>query len=243
MADGPGHGSPFVVHGLTVLSAGAVKRGVAQIADDYQRQCGRSVTVAFDTAPNLARRLADGEAADVLVLPPQYVDELVACGILASAPRGTIGRSRIGLIVREGVAAPDLASVESFTRVISGADAIVYNGASSGLYVEVLLARLGFAAALRERGRKVNSGAAVMETVAAHPGNAVGFGQLSEIRVQMDKGVAVQLAGPLPDDIQNATSYEAVVAMSSRGAELAAGLVAALTSPEARARFALTGID
>lgn len=243
MEDVSVHRSPFTVHGLKVLSAGAVKLGVAQIADDYQRQWGIPVTVAFDTAPNLARRLADGEAADVLVLPPHYIDELIARGGVASRPRGLIGRSRIGLIVRHGVAVPDIASVEAFARVVGAADAIVYNSASSGLYVEQLLARLGLAAALRERGRKVNSGAAVMETVAAHPGTAAGFGQLSEIRVQMDKGVAVQLAGPLPDAIQNATPYEAVVATSSRDAQLAAGLVATLTSTAARARFAQTGID
>ena len=235
--------SRVTAHALKVLSAGAVKRGVAQIADDYQRQCGRPVTVQFDTAPNLARRLADGEAADVLVLPPHYIDELIASGGVASRPRGMIGRSRIGLIVRQGIAPPHIATVDAFAGVVGAADAIVYNSASSGLYVEQLLARLGLAAALRERGRKVNSGAAVMEKVAGHPGNAVGFGQLSEIRVQMDKGVAVQLAGPLPDAIQNATSYEAVVATSSRDAQLAAGLVAALSSQDARARFALTGID
>lgn len=237
------HESGVTAHALKVLSAGAVKRGVAQIAENYQRQCGRPVTVVFDTAPNLARRLADGEAADVVVLPPRYVDQLIARGVTASAPRGMIGRSRIGLIVRHGVALPDIAAVDGLARIVSVADAIVYNSASSGLYVEELLARLGLAAALRERGRKVNSGAAVMEAVAAHSGNAIGFGQLSEIRVQIDKGVAVQLAGPLPDAIQNATPYEAVVATSSRDAQLAAGLVAALSSQDARARFALTGID
>jgi molybdate transport system substrate-binding protein len=228
---------------LKVLSAGAVKRGVAQIAEQYQSQHSCDVAVEFDTAPSLLARMRCGEAADVLVLPPKMLDALAKEGIADAVQRGYIGRSRMGLFVKRGVAPPDIADVEAFKRAILGADAVVYNTASSGLYMEQLLQRLGLYAEVESRIVKVSSGAAVMEGVAVHPGRAIGVGQLSEIRVQLDKGVAIALVGPLPEAIQNATPYDAAVVARSQAPAHAAALVSALTSDAAKKTFAATGID
>jgi molybdate transport system substrate-binding protein len=225
---------------IKVLSAGAVKRGVAQIAKQYEADTGEAVSVEFDTAPSLRERLRRGERADVLVLPPAMLDDLSREGRADNAHRGYIGRSRMGLFVKRGMAVPDIASVEAFKRAILDADAVVYNTASSGLYMEKLLGSLGLREAVSARVIKVDSGAAVMEQVAQHAGNAIGAGQLSEIRVQLDKGVAIALAGPLPDDIQNATPYDAAAAS---GAPAARALVSALVSDAAKKTFAATGID
>ncbi|HWI16027.1 MAG TPA: substrate-binding domain-containing protein, partial [Burkholderiales bacterium] len=176
---------------LKVLSAGAVKRGVAQICAQYEKDSGESVSVAFDTAPSLRARIEGGEQADVLVLPPTMLDALARAGRVDNAHRGYIGRSRMGLFVKRGAKVPDISTVDGFTKAILASDAVVYNTASSGLYLEQLLKKLALYAAVEARIVKVDSGAAVMQQVAAHPGNAIGSGQLSEIRVQLDKGVAI----------------------------------------------------
>jgi len=226
---------------LKVLSAGAVKRGVAQICAQYEKDTGTRVTVEFDTAPSLRARIEGGEHGDVLVLPPAMLDALARGARVDNAHRGYIGRSRMGLFVKRGVTLPDISTVAAFRKAILASDAVVYNTASSGLYMEQLLKQLGLHAAVEARIVKVDSGAAVMQQVAAHPGGAIGSGQLSEIRVQLDKGLAIALAGPLPDDIQNATPYDAAAAAGASAA--AHGLVAALTSDAAKAVFAATGID
>lgn len=225
---------------IKVLSAGAVKRGVAQIARQYEADSGNAVSVEFDTAPSVRKRVQGGEAADVLVLPPGMLDELVQRGHIDNAHRGHIGRSRIGVFVKRGVALPDISGVDAFKRAILASDAVVYNTASSGLHLERLLERLGLQAAVKDRTVRVNSGGAVMERVATHPGTAIGFGQLSEIRVQLDKGVAIALVGPLPDEIQHTTPYDAVAIAGSAAAQ---ALVAALVSDAAKCVFAATGID
>jgi len=228
---------------LKIFSAGAVKRGVAQIAQQYEADSGNSVAVEFDTAPSLRERIKRGETADVLVMPPAMLDELARAGLVDNAHRGYIGRSRMGLFVKRGGAVPDISTVDGFTRAILASDAVVYNTASSGLYMEKLLQKLGLYPQLQTRIVKVDSGAAVMQQVAAHPGDAIGCGQLSEIRVQLDKGVGIALAGALPDEIQNATPYDgAAMAIGSQSAA-AHALVAALTSQAAKAVFASTGID
>jgi ABC-type molybdate transport system substrate-binding protein len=57
----------------------------------------------------------------------------------------------------------------------------------------------------------------------------------------MDKGCKVKLAAPLPDEIQNMTSYDA--AATSGAPAAAAQLARRLASAEAKEIFAETGIS
>jgi ABC-type molybdate transport system substrate-binding protein len=61
--------------------------------------------------------------------------------------------------------------------------------------------------------------------------------------VMIDKGCAVRLAAPLPDEIQNMTRYDAAAASSSKAPAAARRLAESLTSESARKIFAATGID
>lgn len=227
---------------IKVLSAGAVKRGVAQIASEFERNTGNRVTVEFTPVPELRKRIAAGEAADVVVATPAAMDDFASQGIVAADSRGFVGRSRMGVVVHAGAVAPDLADTAAFKRAMLAAGAVVYNQASSGLYAEKLLEKLGLKDALGAKVVVVQGGAAVMEHVAAHPG-AAGLAQISEVMVLIDKGCAVKLAAPLPDEIQNETSYEAAAAAASKTQDAARALVVRLTSGAAKAVFAATGIS
>ena len=81
-----------------------------------------------------------------------------------------------------------------------------------------------------------------MEYVADHPPAAVGLAQISEVMVLIDKGCAVKLAAPLPDEIQNVTNYDAAVFASSGSGDAARKLAGSLTSDSAKKVFAATGI-
>lgn len=227
---------------LKLLSAGAVKRGVAQIAAEFERATGNRVNVEFAPVPELRRRALAGETADVFVATPAAMDDFASHGIVAADSRGFVGRSRMGVVVHAGAAAPDLADTAAFKRAMLAAGAVVYNEASSGLYAAKLLEKLGLKEALGAKGVVVQGGAAVMEYVAAHPG-AVGLAQISEVMVLIDKGCAVKLAAPLPDEIQNETSYEAAAAAASKTQDAARALAIRLTSAAAKAVFAATGIS
>lgn len=228
---------------LKVLSAGAVKRGVAKIAGDFERQSGNKVAVEFATAPEIRRRVAAGEAADVLVAPPAAMDEFQKLGRIVAESRGFVGRSRMGVVVHAQAPAPALGDTAAFKRALAGATAVVHNKASSGIYAAKLLEKLGLKEALGSKIVVVETGSAIMEYVAAHPPSAIGLAQISEIMVMIDKGCAVKLAAPLPDEIQNVTSYDAAATRSSQAAEAARRLAASLTSDAARKIFATTGIS
>jgi molybdate transport system substrate-binding protein len=228
---------------LKVLSAGAVKRGVARIAADFERQSGNKVAVEFATAPEIRRRVAAGEAADVLVAPPAAMDEFQKLGRIVAESRGFVGRSRMGVVVHAQAPVPPLGDTAAFKRSLAGASAVVHNKASSGIYAAKLLEKLGLKEALGTKIVVVETGSAIMEYVAAHPPSAIGLAQISEIMVMIDKGCAVKLAAPLPDEIQNVTSYDAAATRSSQAAEAARRLAASFTSDAAKRIFSTTGIS
>jgi molybdate transport system substrate-binding protein len=225
---------------LKLLSAGAVKSGVAKLAADFERATGNRVTVRFETAPEARKRIAAGETADVVVLPPAVMDELGREGKILAESRGFVGRSRMGVVVHANARIPELRDTPAFRKALLGASAVAYNRASSGLYAAKLMERLGLASELGSRIVVVDTGAAIMEYVAEHP-TAIGLAQISEVMVLIDKGCPVQLAAPLPDEIQNITSYDAAAMTGAPAA--ARDLARHLTSDAARKVFAATGIN
>jgi molybdate transport system substrate-binding protein len=228
---------------LKVFSAGAVKRGVAQIAKEFERATGTRVAVEFDSAPKLRKRIGAGETADVVVVPPAVMDEFGKQGKIAGSSRGFVGRSRMGVVVHAKGAVPGLADTAAFKRALTSASAVVYNRASSGIYTARLMEKLGLDKELAGKIVVVESGAAIMDAVAAKGPGAVGLAQISEILVMIDKGCAVKLAAPLPDEIQNITSYDVAVLAASTAQDVARKLVASLSSAEAKKIFAATGIS
>jgi molybdate transport system substrate-binding protein len=228
---------------LRVLSAGAVKRGVAQIAKEFERESGNKVTIEFSTAPEIRQRVAAGETADVIVAPPSVMDDIAKQGKIIAESRGFVGRSRMGVVVHAEAAAPGLGDTAAFKRALLGATAVVHNKASSGIYAAKLLEQLGLKEALGLKTVVVETGAAIMETVAAQPPGAIGLAQISEVMVMIDKGCAVKLAAPLPDEIQNVTSYDAAATNASTAPDAARALARNLASEAAKKVFAATGIS
>ncbi len=226
---------------LKILSAGAVKRGVARMAMAFEQETGTKVDIEFAPVPEVRKRIAAGEVVDVLVATPVVMDELAAQGRIDPASRGFLGRSRMGVVIHADASVPAIVDTESFKRLLLGASHVVRNAASSGIYAERLLDELSLTAQLVSRIVVVNTGSAVMAYVADHPLQAVGLAQISELMVMMDKGCKVQLAAPLPDAIQNMTRYDAAAMVGAPAA--AAALARRLASVDAKKIFAETGIS
>ena len=221
---------------LKLLSAGAVKRGVARVAASFEQDCGVKVTIEFTPVPEVRKRISAGEAADVVVATPAVLDELAVLNKIDSASRGFLGRSRMGIVIHADASMP---VVESFKKLLLDASHFVRNEASSGIYTEKLLNKLGLAEALSTKLIVTKTGSAIMQAVAEHP-RAVGLAQISELMVMIDKGCKVKLAAPLPDEIQNMTHYDAAATPGAPAA--AAELARRLASAEAKKIFAETGI-
>jgi len=225
---------------LKVISAGAVKRGVTRVAAAFENDSGHKVEIEFTPVPEVRRRMAAGETADLVVASPAVLDELAALGRIDAASRGFLGRSRVGVVIHTDAPQPSLADTAAVKALLLGASHVVRNEGSSGVYAEKLFGKLGLAAA----GANivvVKTGSDIMRYVADHPSRAVGLAQISELMVMIDKGCAVRLAAPLPDEIQNMTHYDAAAITGAPAA--AAELARRLVSAEAKKIFAETGIS
>ena len=228
---------------LKILGAGPVKRGVSRLAAEFEKRSGHKVSVEFAGAPGVRDRVLAGEAIDVAVVPQSAMEEFEKQGKVIAGTSALMGRSRMGIVVRKGAASPGISDTEAFKRAMTGAEAIVVNVASSGIYMVKLLEKLGIGDATKDRVLKLPDTVKVMEHVAGSSARAFGVGQLAEISELVEKGLAIALVAPLPDAIQNVTAYNAGVTAASGEQEAARALARFLAAPEAKAVFAATGID
>jgi molybdate transport system substrate-binding protein len=226
---------------VKVLSAGAVEPGLQRAAEQFRRASGNEVKLQFNTAPQLARRMAEGEVADVLIAPPAVLDEQARNGKISMQGRLTLGRVGAGVVVRSDAPRPQIATTDALKRAVLGADSIVYNTASTGLYLEKLFEKIGIAEQIKGRTTRYPTGEHVMEHIIKGSGNELGFGAITEIKLFEPKGL--KLVGPLPPDIQNYTTYGAALMSNAPSAEAAKAFLTYLATSEAKQIFVAAGIE
>src|SRR6266705_321457 len=227
---------------IRVLSVGALEPGLAKVADQFRRETNNRVRIQFfAAAPQLERRLSVGEPADVLVAPSGLMNDQLRRGKVDAEAHSFIGRVGIGVTVRAAAPDPDVATLDRFKQSLLGADSIVYNHASTGLYLEKLFDLLGIAEQLKTKTTRYANSAQVLEHVIGGKGIEIGFGTITEIRQFEPKGL--KLVGPLPEQVQNSTAYSAAVKTDAPEAEVARDFVRYISTPAAKAFFSAAGID
>jgi molybdate transport system substrate-binding protein len=227
---------------IKVMSAGAVQAMVTLIGNEWAKDNGHELDLNFATVGSLRERLGGGELTDVAILSESAVAALDKSGLFVSGSIRTLGRTRTGVVIREGAPRPDIATVEAFRQALLEAKAVSYSdpkgGGSSGTFFAGLLERLGIAdrvnrtAVLKKRGFEVAQ--AVVDGEAD-----LGTTFISEILTV--KGAAV--AGPLPAELDNANTYTGAIHAGSGRKEAAAALLAALSDPAGRERWTAAGLE
>ena len=117
----------------------------------------------------------------------------------------------------------------------------MYNTASTGIYLDRLFAQLGLLEQIRPKTTRYPDGASVMEHVIRSRDNVLGFGAITEIKAFEPKGL--KLAGPLPGDVQNYTSYEAARMTGATSVEAVAATLKLMGSPAGKAAFVSGGVE
>jgi molybdate transport system substrate-binding protein len=226
---------------LKVLSAGAVQPGLNAAADIFRDKTGDVAKIAYDPATVLGKRIGGGEVADVVVSSPAVIAELTKAGRVLSEGQVRLGRVGVGVVVREGAPLPDLSSTQALKNALLAADAVVYNTASSGAYVEDMLKKIGAFDQIQGKLVRVFDGNAVMRRLVEGKGKEFGFGGITDIVLNHDKGV--RLVGALPAEIQNYTSYTAALIAVAPNPAGAKAFLTYLASSDGRALFAANGIS
>ena len=225
---------------VQVLAAGAMQPGLIAATAEFRKLAGHDIKVTYAIASELRRRVGGGEVADVLLAPGAVISELAKSGRVAVAGQLAAGRVGAGVVARNGAPLPDLSSADALKRSLLDAESVVYNRASSGVYIETMLKKIGVYEQIESRLIRYDDGTAVMHHLMNGKGREFGFGGITDILMYRDKGL--QLVGPLPEEIQNYTAYTAAQITASIRPEVAQEFLRYLASKPGRELFSSNGI-
>jgi molybdate transport system substrate-binding protein len=227
---------------LKVISAGAVRGLIAQIIDDYSQKTGQKFDFTIGTTGQLRNVIASGQPADLIIVSTPLMAELEKTGKFIPGSRADLGRVGIGVVIRDGVAAPDIATPDAFKKALVDAHSVAYTnpaaGGTSGIYFTALAERLGIADAIKKKATLTQGGReAAIEVMEGRAEMAIIY--ISEALSL--KGVKV--AGLLPPALQDYSAYAAAIPVASTDPAAARAFIAALASPAMAERWRANGFD
>ena len=204
---------------LKLVSSMAAREVLAELAAAFTRATGQPVSAEAGGGVEVAKRIAAGEAADVVVLSDTAIDKLIAGGSLV-APRFDLVKSGVAIAVAKGAVRPPVGTEEEVRAAVAVAPSLSYSTGPSGVYLEKLFERWGILAELRPRIVVPPPGVPVGQLVAEGRA-ALGFQQLSELL----NLPGIELLGPLPASIQTITTFSGGIAAASPRAAVARTLL------------------
>lgn len=175
-----------------------------------------------------ARRVAEGEPFDLVVLAADAMDKLMLAGHLRPGTLQPLADSPMAIAARAGVPPPDVRTAEALRAAVLRADRIGYSTGPSGVALMALFERWGITAALQGRLVQARPGLPVASLVAGGE-VTLGFQQLSELL-----GVpGVDVLGAMPPGLEIVTTFSGAVGARSTQAALAARALGWLASERA----------
>lgn len=225
---------------ITLISGGAIEPGLRAATAAFEKQTGHKVNITFNTTPQMLKRIGAGDSFDVVIAPPAAIAEFAKAGKL-EAGGVDLGRVGSGVAVRPGVPLPAIASADDIKKAVLEAESVVFNRASTGIYFENLLKKMGVWEQVEPKTTRYTTGAEVMKHTLQGKGREVAFGPITEIL--LEKGHGLVFVGPLPAEVQNYTSYTAVAMSAGTRKAAAQALVSFLGGPAGKPLFVAAGIE
>ena len=224
---------------LKVISAGAVRSVLAGAVDDYARRTGHTFKLTVGSTGRLREVIAAGEPADLIIASAPLMAELENTGRIMAGSRADIGRVGMGVVMREGAAAPDVSTPDALKQALVDAKSIAYTDPKLGgvSYQHLVKIADGFGITEQVKGKGVHAtgGNDAVAKVAA------GEAELALVLVSEIHAKGAKLVALLPEALQLWTVYSAAVPQSSSEPANARAFIAALTGPEMRAHWTAAG--
>lgn len=224
---------------IKVLASIALKGIYLELAPRFEEANRCRLVTEWAGADPVLKRIQAGESADLVIAPARVIDELIASGRIVRGGRVDIARSGVGMAVRRGASRPDIGTVEALKRSLLEAKSIAYSRGPSGVYLADLFRRMGIADALAAKITQTPPGTFVGEVVARGEAE-IGFQQMGEL---FHVGDGIDIAGPLPPEVQNITVFSGGVHESAGRPEAARMLLEFLTAPAAVAVIRRKGME
>lgn len=222
---------------IKVLSDGPIKPALTKVADLFREETHTQVHMVFD--PWVQKRIEGGEAADVVIVEPDFVEELVRAGKVNAGNRPIIGHVGFGLGNRRDSPAHDISSPEELKQTLLGADTIVFNNVGSGNSFAKVLEKLGIAEVLKPKIVRTTTPDGIFELVLKGNGDDIMAGTIPLIATTP----GIKLLGPFPGDLQSYLTFTAVLTTNASQPETAESFIKFLVSSKAKDTFAANGVN
>jgi len=220
------------------ISSMATRQVLAELVDAYQQHAGQRVAIESVGGVDAAKRVAAGEAFDVVILASDAIDKLIAAGHVLAGSKVDLVHSGVAVAVRKGAPQPDISSEDAVRQAILTARNISYSTGPSGVALAKLFERWGVAETIKDRIVSPPPGIPVGSLVAKGE-VALGFQQLSEM-LNLE---GLSVLGPLPPAIQITTTFSAGICATSQQADAVRAMLTYMASPAAAEAKRRQGMD
>jgi molybdate transport system substrate-binding protein len=223
---------------VRLLSTLALMGAVRNLAGRYEAAGGARIDADFAPTLGLLDRLRDGEAADVVILTREGLDDLSAKGTVVADSRVELARSFVGIAVKAGTEHPDIATESALRATLLGSRCVAYSRiGASGIFFAQLIERMGIAQAINARARVIPSGFTAEMLVTGEAELAVQ--QISELK----QVTGVEVVGPIPHHLQSPAVFSAGRLAASKRVAQSDALLKYLASPEVAPVLRESGLE
>jgi molybdate transport system substrate-binding protein len=212
---------------IRMLSTLGLMGAMRSLSSAFEAASG--IHVDADFAPTLAllKRIRAGEAADLVILTREGLDEMIGEGRVIADTAADLARSYVGLAVRAGQPHPDIANEAALRKALLAARSVAYSRlGASGVYFAQLIVRMAIATEINAKATIVEQGFTAERLVSGEADLAVQ--QISELK----QVGGIEVIGPLPHDLQTPAVFSAGRMVNAKQADAAEALLRYLASPE-----------
>jgi molybdate transport system substrate-binding protein len=224
---------------LRVIASNGVKTFVEALLPAYEKSSGRTASVTYGTSTTLVKDIVGGASFDVVIATADAVDQISKAGKVTTDRATVLGRSQVGVGVRQGARKPRIGSAAEMKQALIDAKGVSYagNGASRPS-IERMFASLGLADTMKPKSiLEVGSDGAIARV-------AKGDAELLITLVsEILPAPGIELVGPLPQEFRSDVTFAAAVSATSASPTAARALVASLVSRASTATLREKGLE
>jgi molybdate transport system substrate-binding protein len=211
---------------LKLIAGGSLAPLFRQLGPQFEKASGHTLSIHFDSTPNIISRINAGTPFDAVVVPADVFNDAAANGRLVEP--ANIARVGFGVIVRAGAPKPDLSTPDAFRKALLAASSVSsVPSSAAGAYIGKVYERLGIADQMKAK-TKVE-----LAPTAIAPAVAKGEAELGIFLINVFNVSGIELAGPFPADLQQELVFPAAVAKDAKEPAAARALIDFLKTPAA----------
>jgi molybdate transport system substrate-binding protein len=222
---------------INAFVTGGARRAYETIVPQFESATGHKVVSQYGLPPALITKVDAGEPFDVVILSYD-VEGLIKQGKVVADSRTVLGRTGVGIAIRQGAPRPDFSTVEAFKRALLEAKSFATSGeGSSGRYVASLIERLGLADQVKSKIRSGGAGASAQ---------MVSRGEVDFVVSGLPPLIGtpnIEWLGNLPAEINSWVVFTGGLSTNAKEPDAGRALLKFLTAPAAIAVFKDNGLE